>query len=79
MDNHKCVHDENIPLVHDEDRDNDHGGFNAPNTSIKEIAFTDPNSTETTSTLPLIQKVKRGKLAALYRHLVKQVIQILLI
>ena len=32
-------------------------------------SFTEPGTTEATSTLRLNQKVKRDKLAALYRHL----------
>ena len=35
----------------------------------QETAFTDSGTTETTSVLGLKRKVKRDKLAALYRHL----------
>ena len=66
MDNPIFVDDENIPLVHDEDIDYD--DYNTPNTSrVDETSFTTTPST--TETLRLRQKVKRGKLAALYRHL----------
>ena len=42
----------------------------APNTSrIDETSFMEPDTSATTSTLRLRQKVKRDKLAALYRHL----------
>ena len=70
MDNPRFVDDENIPLVHDEDIEYD--DYNTPNTSrVDETSFTMPCSTDkgTTSTLRLRQKVKRDKLAALYRHL----------
>ena len=66
MDNPIFVDDENIPLVHDEDIDYD--DYNTPNTSrVDETSFTTTPST--TETLRLRQKVKRDKLAALYRHL----------
>ena len=65
-DNPRFVDEETIPLVQDEDYDD----YNAPNTSrVDEISFTEPDTTEATSTLQLKQKVKRDKLAALYRHL----------
>ena len=70
MDNPRFVDDENIPLVHDEDIEYD--DYNTPNTSrVDETSFTMPCPTDkgTTSTLRLRQKVKRDKLAALYRHL----------
>ena len=68
MDNHRLVDDENIPLVQDEDIDYD--DCNTPDMSIlQETTFTDPDTTETTSTLRLRQKVKQDKLAALHRHL----------
>ena len=68
MDNPRLVDDENIPLVQDEDIDYD--DCNTPDMSIlQETTFTDPDSTETTSTLRLGQKVKQDKLAALHRHL----------
>ena len=68
MDNPRFVGDENIPLVHDKDIDYD--DCNAPNTSrVDETSFTMLGSTEKETTLRLRQKVKRDKLAALYRHL----------
>ena len=70
MDNPRFVDKETIPLVQDEDYDN----YGTPNTSrADETSFTEPDTTEdvdtTTSTLLLKQRVKRDKLAALYRHL----------
>ena len=66
MDNHRFVNEETIPLV-DEDYDN----YGIPNTSkVDETSFTEPNTTEATLTLRLKQKVKRDKLAMLYRHLI---------
>ena len=58
--------EETIPLVQDEDYHN----YGTPNTSmVDETSFVEPDTTEATSTLSLNQKVKWGKLAALYRHL----------
>ena len=66
MDNPRFVDEETIPLVLDEDYDS----YGTPNTSrVDETSFTEPDTTEATSTLRLKQKVKRDKLAALYRHL----------
>ena len=60
MDNPRFFDEETIPLVHDEDYDN----YGTPNTSrVDETSFTQPDTTEATSTLQLIQKVKRDKLA----------------
>ena len=57
---------EYIPLIQDEDYDN----CGTPNTSrVDETSFIEPDTTEATSTLRLNQKVKRDKLAALYRYL----------
>ena len=65
MDNPRFVDQETIPLVQDEDYDD----YNTPNTSrADETSFTESDTTETTSTLQLRQKVKRGKITALYRH-----------
>ena len=62
----RFVDEETIPLVQDEDYDN----YGTPNiSSVDETSFTEPDTTEATSTLRLKQKVKRGKLAALHRHL----------
>ena len=64
MNNPRFVDEETVPLVQDEDYDN----FGTPNTStVDETLFIEPDTTEATSTLN--QKVKRDKLAALYRHL----------
>ena len=58
----------NIPLVHDEDID--YVDYNTPNTSrVDETSFTMPGPTDKETTLRLTQKVKKDKLAALYRHL----------
>ena len=66
MDNPVFVDEETIPMVQDEDFDD----YNTPNTSrIDETSFTEPDTTEATSTLRLRQKVKRDKLTVLYRHL----------
>ena len=66
MDNPRFVNEEEIPLVQDEDYDN----YGTPNTSrVDETSFTEPDTTEATSTLRLNQKVKGDHLAALYRHL----------
>ena len=68
MDDPVLVDEELVPMVHqDEDYDDD---YNTPNTSrIDETSFTAPDTTETTSTLQLRQKIKRDKITALYRHL----------
>ena len=59
--------EETIPMVH---QDEDYDDYNTPNTSrIDETSFMEPATTEATSNLRLTQKVKRDKLAALYRHL----------
>ena len=66
MDNPRFVDEETIPLVQEQDYNN----YGTPNTSrVDETSFTEPDTTEATSTLRLKQKLKRNKLAALYRHL----------
>ena len=66
MDNPRFVDEETIPLVQEQDYNN----YGTPNTSsVDETSFTEPDTTEATSTLRLKQKLKRDKLAALYRHL----------
>ena len=66
MDNLRFVDEETIPLVQDEDYDN----YGTPNTSrVDETLFTETDATETTLNLRLKQRVKRDKLAVLYRHL----------
>ena len=61
------VDEETIPMVH---QDEDYDEYNTPNTSrIDETSFTEPDTTEATSTLQLRQKVKQDKITALYRHL----------
>ena len=65
MDNPRFVDEEDIPLI-----DDDCDDCNTPNTSrVNETSFTEPATTEATSTLRLKQKVNRDKLTALYRHL----------
>ena len=55
MDNPIFVGDETIPLVQDEDYDD----YNRSDTSrVDETLFTEPDTTEATSTLQLRQKVK---------------------
>ena len=67
MDNRIFVDEEGIPLVH---QDEGYDDYNTPNTSrIDETSFTEPDTTEATSTLQLRQKVKRDKITALYRNL----------
>ena len=59
-----------IPLLCDEDRDNDYDDYNTSNRSIRQdTMFTDPDTKETTPNLRLRQKVKRDILAVLCRHL----------
>ena len=66
MDNLRFVDEETIPLVQDEDYDN----YGTPNTSrVDETLFTETVATEATLNLRLKQRVKRDKLAVLYRHL----------
>ena len=66
MDNPRFIDEETIPLVQDEDYD----GYGTPNTSrVVETSFMEPDTTEATSTSRFNQKVKRDKLAALYRQL----------
>ena len=66
MDNVRFIDEETISLVQDEDYDN----YCTLNTSrIDKTSFTEPDTTETTSTSRLKQRVRRDKLAALYRHL----------
>ena len=56
MDNPRLFDEETIPLVQDVDNDN----YDTPNTSrVDETSFTEPYTTEATSTLRLKQKVKR--------------------
>ena len=67
MDNSRFVDEETIPLVQDEDYDDD---YITPNISkVDETSLTEPDTTEATSTLRLRQKVKLDKLTTLYRHL----------
>ena len=66
MDNLRFVDEETIPLVQDEDYDN----YGTPNTiRVDETLFTETDATEATLNLRLKQRVKRDKLAVLYRHL----------
>ena len=67
MNNPTFVDEETIGMVH---QDEDYDDYNTPNTSkVDETSFIEAATTEATSTLRLNQKVKRDKLAALYRHL----------
>ena len=66
MDKPKFIDEETIPLVQDED----YNDYNTPNSSmVDETSFTEPDTTEATSSLQLRQKVKRDKITTLYRHL----------
>ena len=61
----RFVDKETIPLVQDKDYDD----YNTTDTSrVDETSFTEPDTTEATSTLQLRQKLKRDKITALYRH-----------
>ena len=61
------VNEETIPIVH---QDEDYDDYNTPSKSrVGETSFMEPDTTEATSTLWLNQKVKRDKLAVLYRYL----------
>ena len=54
------VDEETIPMVH---QNEDYDEYNTPNTSrIEETSFTQPDTTEATSTLQLRQKVNEIKL-----------------
>ena len=56
MDNPVFDNEETIPMAH---QDEDYDDCNTPNTSrIDETSFTVPDTTESTSTLQLRQKVK---------------------
>ena len=67
MDYPTFANKEDIPMVHQDDY---HDDYNTQNTSrVDETSFTVPDPTEATSTIRLRQKVKRGKITALYRHL----------
>ena len=66
MDNIRGFDEETIPLVQDKDYDD----YKIPDTRrIDETLFTEPDTTEATSTLRLRQKVKQDKINALYSHL----------
>ena len=61
------VDEETIRMVHQDEKYDD---SNTPNTSmVDETSLIESDTTEATSSLRLKQKVKRGKLAALCRHL----------
>ena len=67
MDYPTFANKEDIPMVYQDDYYDD---YNTQNTSrVDETSFTVPDPTEATSTIRLRQKVKRGKITALYRHL----------
>ena len=70
MDNPVFVNEEDIPMVHQDEEDDDYNNCNPPNASkIDETSFTVPDATEATSTLRLIRKLKRDKIVSLYRYL----------
>ena len=67
MDNIAFVDKENIPLVHQDEEDDN---YNTPNVSrVDETSFTVPDTTEAISTLRLRQKLKWDKIVSLYRYL----------
>ena len=46
------VNEEDIPMVHQDEADDDYDNYNAPNASkIDETSFIEPDTTEATSTL----------------------------
>ena len=55
MDNPIFVDDETIPLVQDEDYDD---YYRSDTSRVDETLFTEPDTTEATSTLQLRQKIK---------------------
>ena len=72
MDDPWFINEAAVPLVKDEDYD-DYKTLDI--SRIEETSFIEPDTTETTSTLRLRQKVKWNKINAFYRNL----IQVLLI
>ena len=61
-DNPRFADEEDIPLINQDDDDYD--DYNAPNASrIDETSFTVPDTTESTATLRLRQKVNEIKLS----------------
>ena len=70
MDNPVFINEEDIPMVHQDEKDDDYNNCNPPNASkIDETSFTVPDATEATSTLRLIRKLKRDKIVSLYSYL----------
>ena len=66
MDNPVFVDEKTISMVH---QDDDYDDYNTPNTSrIDETSFTEPDTTKTTPSLQLRQKLKRDKITVLYRR-----------
>ena len=66
LDHPRFVDKETIPLVQGEDYD-DYRTLDL--SRVDETSFTEPDTTEATSTLQLRQNVKRDKITAFYRHL----------
>ena len=66
MDNPIFVDEEDIPMVH---QDNDYDDYTSDTGRVDETSFTEPATTEATSTLRLRQKLKRDKISSLYRYL----------
>ena len=70
MDNITFIDEEDIPMIHQDEEDDDYGNYRTPETSRIETSFIEPtDATEVTSTLRLRQKLKQDKINALYRHL----------
>ena len=67
MDNPTFIDEETIGMVHQDEEDYD--DCNTPDTSMVETSSIEHDTTESTSTLRLRQKVKRDKITALYRYL----------
>ena len=52
MDNPTFVDKEDIPLVHQDEEDDDYNNYNTPNASkVDETSFIEPDATEAKSTL----------------------------
>ena len=67
MDNPTFADEGDISIINQDEDDDDY--YKTLGTRRVETSFIEPETTETTSTLRLRQKVKRDKINALYRHL----------
>ena len=67
MDNPTFADEGDISIINQDEDDDDY--YKTLGTRRVETSFIEPETTETTSTLRLRQKVKRDKINTLYRHL----------